>query len=691
MALPFPDLPSLLDPSQRGTDSHHEATSPSSSEINPLMDNLTVITSLVQSADLARKLNGDPLATDLWRLYSKAQHHIPQAKRFENLMWRRMAIKLVRSKVNEPATVSISQPAPVPVLDNLAPARKSIVIPVQDPLPVEAPNNGSQINQERVNNPFLFNTAFPSNFAPGLQLEQQPLGFGAPTMDGSFAGQNMSFNYNPGTYNSFQAMGNNDQTAQNLTNGAPDAFLPPQPFFTPNFAPNQYFGFGRGGGSGDGGGGDDVGGFTALTPTVDAQPQAWYDPTFANFGSMLSRNWCHLRDPTIPSDSSMYNNSSGFIETSDNQPTLRRSRTALQLDMLNQNSIADSIQTSQANRILELEQQVNQLLYIQNSVTGITTQSMPQSQPQLLVNEPKFISQNTLTQTPVNNFYPNLDTGMNSFNHSLVDNRVISATNHNLNTAINSNMNQTMNTSMQATNSINPELTTSLAMSTNMTMNSYQPVSQPMFIKKEAFPIVNSGLSQPKQPENTLPVNNKPATFPNRPNYLRTQSHDQLFPQNYNPTFYHNRDAPSSYSTTAFPKLKEEPMDKSFSRTGNLSSTMTRQPMSSNQINPGYNISQQLIQLGPQTGILPTNMDANKRNSNDGSIMVCENCSATTTSLWRRSASGAPLCNACGLFSKLHGKERPVSMRSDVIRKRNRGPAVPRSRKRAKTPDPVPL
>ncbi|KAI9295110.1 glucocorticoid receptor-like (DNA-binding domain), partial [Neoconidiobolus thromboides FSU 785] len=50
----------------------------------------------------------------------------------------------------------------------------------------------------------------------------------------------------------------------------------------------------------------------------------------------------------------------------------------------------------------------------------------------------------------------------------------------------------------------------------------------------------------------------------------------------------------------------------------------------------------------------------------------CNNCGVDKTSLWRRGASGVPLCNACGLFSKLHGKERPLSMKTDVIRKRNR-------------------
>lgn len=50
----------------------------------------------------------------------------------------------------------------------------------------------------------------------------------------------------------------------------------------------------------------------------------------------------------------------------------------------------------------------------------------------------------------------------------------------------------------------------------------------------------------------------------------------------------------------------------------------------------------------------------------------CSNCETTNTPLWRRNPNGNPLCNACGLFLKLHGKVRPLSLKTDVIKKRNR-------------------
>ena len=56
-------------------------------------------------------------------------------------------------------------------------------------------------------------------------------------------------------------------------------------------------------------------------------------------------------------------------------------------------------------------------------------------------------------------------------------------------------------------------------------------------------------------------------------------------------------------------------------------------------------------------------------------LTQCYNCSTQTTPLWRRDPSGNPLCNACGLFLKLHGVVRPLSLKTDVIKKRNRGAA----------------
>lgn len=49
----------------------------------------------------------------------------------------------------------------------------------------------------------------------------------------------------------------------------------------------------------------------------------------------------------------------------------------------------------------------------------------------------------------------------------------------------------------------------------------------------------------------------------------------------------------------------------------------------------------------------------------------CFNCHTLKTPLWRKDPTGNTLCNACGLFYKLHGTTRPLSLKTDVIKKRS--------------------
>ncbi|XP_061424932.1 zinc finger transcription factor Trps1-like [Lethenteron reissneri] len=67
-----------------------------------------------------------------------------------------------------------------------------------------------------------------------------------------------------------------------------------------------------------------------------------------------------------------------------------------------------------------------------------------------------------------------------------------------------------------------------------------------------------------------------------------------------------------------------------------------------------------------------------------GQGLFCVNCLTTTTTLWRKNAGGVYVCNACGLYEKLHSAPRPLS-----IIKQNNGEQIIRRRTRKRTlPDP---
>lgn len=68
--------------------------------------------------------------------------------------------------------------------------------------------------------------------------------------------------------------------------------------------------------------------------------------------------------------------------------------------------------------------------------------------------------------------------------------------------------------------------------------------------------------------------------------------------------------------------------------------------------------------------------------------MSCSNCGTLTTTIWRRNIRGEIVCNACGLYFKLHGINRPHSMRRDTIHTRRRRPKdSEKSEKKSKSND----
>ncbi|KAI9261699.1 hypothetical protein BY458DRAFT_491483 [Sporodiniella umbellata] len=65
-------------------------------------------------------------------------------------------------------------------------------------------------------------------------------------------------------------------------------------------------------------------------------------------------------------------------------------------------------------------------------------------------------------------------------------------------------------------------------------------------------------------------------------------------------------------------------------------------------------------------------MDLKEYCNCQSSLTKCYNCDTSFTTLWRRDGSGNPICNACGLYYKLHHVQRPLSLKRNVIQRRKR-------------------
>ncbi|KLP10984.1 putative GATA type zinc finger protein asd4 [Fusarium fujikuroi] len=82
--------------------------------------------------------------------------------------------------------------------------------------------------------------------------------------------------------------------------------------------------------------------------------------------------------------------------------------------------------------------------------------------------------------------------------------------------------------------------------------------------------------------------------------------------------------------------------------------------------------SQLRASAAPSPAMYATASPAATSGGSGSTMPTCQNCSTSTTPLWRRDEFGSVLCNACGLFLKLHGRPRPISLKTDVIKSRNR-------------------
>ncbi|UNI21602.1 GATA zinc finger protein 3 [Purpureocillium takamizusanense] len=125
------------------------------------------------------------------------------------------------------------------------------------------------------------------------------------------------------------------------------------------------------------------------------------------------------------------------------------------------------------------------------------------------------------------------------------------------------------------------------------------------------------------------------------------------------------------------PPQTADPISRPSSTSTSASATLPHLPgiaalAASNAANSTTPDSPQLRATSAPQALMNAGISHAATSGGGGGMPVCQNCTTSTTPLWRRDEFGAVLCNACGLFLKLHGRPRPISLKTDVIKSRNR-------------------
>jgi len=161
--------------------------------------------------------------------------------------------------------------------------------------------------------------------------------------------------------------------------------------------------------------------------------------------------------------------------------------------------------------------------------------------------------------------------------------------------------------------------------------------------------------------------------YPNR-TYLNSAASDPTFTNPYDeqqmaPLQYSSTSTSTSTANTDFTEISQTE-DEFGPRTPSRPTSPSEGYDSKQDFNPA---SVPVLPSSESNPPPPRKLSRVSSNGSEGrEPILCSNCSTNNTSLWRRTHDGLPVCNACGLFMKLHGFPRPLSLKTDVVKKRKR-------------------
>jgi hypothetical protein len=79
---------------------------------------------------------------------------------------------------------------------------------------------------------------------------------------------------------------------------------------------------------------------------------------------------------------------------------------------------------------------------------------------------------------------------------------------------------------------------------------------------------------------------------------------------------------------------------------------------------------QQRNKLRPQE-LIDADLDNEEMGTDEGGP-ECSHCHTRNTSVWRRNKEGEQVCNACGVYKRLKGKDRPLELKRNKIKPRSK-------------------